>query len=59
MRECWKAHVLLKLELALYTADCHSWTHYILDWSSTHACTLTAGALLYIKEENLIVVKPE
>ena len=58
MCECWKAHVLLKLKLALYTAG-----SAIAQTGSRHMLALphavTADASLYIEQENLIVGKPQ
>ena len=58
VRECWKAHMLLKLKLALYTAgSAIALTGAVRVLLLPHA--VTAGALLYIEQEYLIAGKPE
>ena len=58
VRECWKGHVPLKLNLALYTAgSAIALNGAVSMLVLPHA--VTAGASLYIEEENLIAGKPE
>ena len=57
VREYWKVHVLLKFKLALYTAGSAIALTGAYMLVLTHA--VTAGASLYIKQENLIAGKPE
>ena len=53
-----RAHVLLKLKFALYTAgSAIALTGAVRMLLLPHA--VTAGALLYIEQDNLIADKPE